>query len=79
MDDETSERKAAHRPNAPVTKPELVSYDVADRLSSRCDAANIGCIIFVCNFYFYFFAKKNFLTTARRTQHHYMRIKKLVL
>ncbi len=27
MDDETSENKVAHRPNAPVTKPEIFTFD----------------------------------------------------
>jgi hypothetical protein len=42
--------RAAHRPNAPVTKPELVSYDVAGRLSSRCDGAKIGYLVLFSNF-----------------------------
>ncbi len=60
MDDETLEIKAAHRLNAPVTKPELFTYEYSSRVVKPLLCYKTTAIINTCKYFYYFLSKKTF-------------------
>ncbi len=60
MDDETLEIKAAHRPNAPVTKPEVVTYEYSRQVVKPLRWSKYKARAAFLQIFLVFFGEKNF-------------------